>query len=61
MHEATIYAKPGFKAAPPTKNPSISYFLINSSLFFSLTDPPYIILVLLETDYEMLPNHDLIN
>jgi len=37
---ATISAKAGFKAAPPTKNPSRSGYLIKSAAFFSVTDPP---------------------
>lgn len=35
-----ISANSGFKEAPPTKNPSISAYPINSWQFFPLTDPP---------------------
>jgi len=36
----TISVKTDFKAAPPTKNPSRSGFLMSSAAFFSVTDPP---------------------
>ena len=36
-----IPANSGFKEAPPTKKPSISYCLMSSPEFFSLTEPPY--------------------
>jgi hypothetical protein len=31
----------GFREAPPTKNPSIFGFAINSAAFFAVTEPPY--------------------
>jgi len=38
--DLTISEKAGLRAAPPTKNPSISFYPINSTQFFSETDPP---------------------
>lgn len=40
LHASTISANAGFKDAPPTKNPSISGFLIKSEAFLSVTEPP---------------------
>ena len=36
----TISAKAGFNEAPPTRNPSTSFYLIKSAALASVTDPP---------------------
>jgi len=47
LHASTILWNAGLSDAPPTRNPSISGFLIRSAAFPSVTEPPYKIL----TDY----------
>jgi len=44
LHASTILWKAGFNDAPPTRNPSISDYLIRSAALVSVTDPPYKIL-----------------
>ena len=62
LQASTILWKAGLRDAPPTRNPSISFILIRSAAFPSVTEPPYKIL----TDYwasfdTFLPNHSLIS
>lgn len=45
----TISINSGFKDAPPTKNPSMSFSLASSLQLAAVTDPPYIIRVVLAT------------
>jgi len=50
--EMLQHSQAGFKLAPPTKNPSISSCVANSLQFFSLTLPPYKILVCSAASFE---------
>ena len=61
LQDFTISKNPGFKAAPPTRNPSISSFLMSPSEVFSVTLPPYMILVFFDTSAEIPLNHFLMN
>ncbi|KAE9544169.1 hypothetical protein AGLY_001348 [Aphis glycines] len=49
LNALTISTNSGFKDAPPTKNPSISHSLANSLQLDAVTDPPYIMRVVLAT------------
>ena len=57
LKASTISLNPALRAAPPTKNPSISDYLASSGAFFSVTDPPYMILVYAETLFHLEENN----
>jgi hypothetical protein len=62
LHASTILWKAGFSDAPPTRNPSISGYLIRSAALVSVTDPPYKILTEFWASFEtFLPSHYLIS
>jgi hypothetical protein len=46
LQASMICKKSGFKAAPPTRNPSMFGWEISSAAFLAPTEPPYYILML---------------
>ena len=53
-------ANAGLREAPPTKKPSTSACFMRSPAFYSVTEPPYIILVELPALAEMLSFNQLL-
>ena len=52
LQALTISMKASFKEAPPTRKPSTSVLAISSAAFFSVTDPPYMMRILLAASAE---------